>query len=155
MVLMDAGGLVLGTMSVGVLLDAEYARNETYLETVGAVLIALLLYWLAHSYAKFTAQRLQRSESLTITGLAEAMAHELPILAGAAVPLLVLLISWAAGATLATAVTAGTWTAAGIIFLIEVIAGMRARLSGSDLIAQALMGAALGLLVILVRIVLH
>ena len=134
----DAGALVYGTITVAVVLDAEYARNETYLETVGAVLIAMALYWLAHSYAEFTARRLQRGHPLTIGALAET-----------------LLISWGAGATLGDAVSAGIWTSAGMIVLIELIVGVRAKLSGRELVAQAVMGTVLGLLVVVLRIILH
>jgi len=151
----DAGALVYGTITVAVVLDAEYARNETYLETVGAVLIAMALYWLAHSYAEFTARRLQRGHPLTIGALAETMLHELAILTAAALPLVALLISWGAGATLGDAVSAGIWTSAGMIVLIELIVGVRAKLSGRELVAQAVMGTVLGLLVVVLRIILH
>jgi hypothetical protein len=137
------------------LLDAEYSRNDTYLETVGAVLIAMALYWLAHSYAEFTARRLHRGHPFTMRALAETMAHELAILTAAALPLAALLIVWAAGATLRDAVNAGIWTSAGMIVLIELIVGVRAKLSGLELLAQVVLGTVLGALVIVLRIVLH
>src|ERR1035441_8833725 len=46
----NPGRLVYGTIAVGALLAAESARQETYVETVFAVAITLLLYWLAHSF---------------------------------------------------------------------------------------------------------
>src|ERR1019366_2743617 len=47
-------GLVYGTIAIGALLAAETAQSETYIETVGGVLIALVIYWLAHAYSEFT-----------------------------------------------------------------------------------------------------
>jgi len=55
----NPAGLIYGTIAVAALLAAESARRETYVETVGAVLITLLLYWLAHSYAGFTGERVR------------------------------------------------------------------------------------------------
>ncbi len=45
----NTGGVLYGTITVGSLLGAESATRETYGRTVGAVAIALLLYWLVHS----------------------------------------------------------------------------------------------------------
>jgi hypothetical protein len=97
---------IYGTMMVGALLAAESARRETYLETVGAVLITLLLYWLAHSYSDFASSRIQETESFTLGNLTRRMVHELPILVGAAIPLIALLLAWILGAALTIAVTA-------------------------------------------------
>lgn len=151
----NPAGAVYGTIAVAALLAAESARRETYLTTVAAVVITLALYWLAHSYAEFTGERLRTGERLTLAGLSRMMAHELTILIGAAVPLVALLISWAAGASVTTAVNAAIWTSAAIIAIIEVIVGLRSRLRGRELAAQAVLGALLGLMVVALRVVLH
>lgn len=149
------GALVYGTITIGALLAAESAQRETYAETVGGVVLALLIYWLAHSYADFAARRLRESEPLELSGLVRTMASELTILLGALGPLLSLLVCWAVGASLGTAVSVAIWTSAAVILLIEVIAGIRAEQSGHDLLLQSLLGAVLGLLVIGLRLVLH
>lgn len=147
--------VVYGTIVVATLLAAESAQKETYVKTVIAVMIAILVYWLAHSYAESASQRLTRGTRLNPKAVAGSMLHEAPILAGAAIPLLSLLVWWAAGAALTNAVSAAIWTAAGTIVLIELIAGIRAKLTGIELIAQTLVGAALGCLVIGLKLVLH
>lgn len=151
----NPGGTVYGTITVGALLAAERAQHETYLESVAAVAVAMLLYWLAHAYASLTAGRLETGERLTVDALWRELRHELTILAGAAVPLVVLLVGWIAGAELAHAVTAGIWTAAAMVLAIEVLAGIKAELTGRELIAQAAVGVALGCLVIVVHLLLH
>jgi hypothetical protein len=151
----NPGGLVYGTIAVAALLAAETARRESYAKSVAAVAITLLLYWIARSYAEFTGQRLQKSQPFRITALAQAMVRELTVLIGAAIPLLVLLVWWAAGAGLSTAINAAIWTSALTILLIEVVSGLRARLSGRDLVLQTALGAVLGLLVTALRVVLH
>jgi hypothetical protein len=151
----NVDGVIYGTITVGALLAAESAQRETYAETVVAGIIALLLYWLAHSYAQFTAWRLAEGEPSTLGALARTMARELSILIGAGIPLVPLLISWAADASLSSAVTAAIWTSAAMILLVEVVAGIRAEQSGRDLVGQTVLGALLGFLVIALKLVLH
>jgi hypothetical protein len=148
-------GLVYGTIAIGALLTAESAQSETYAKSVVAVVITLLLYWLAYSYAEFTGQRLEKGEPFEFGELATAAVKELSVLIGASIPLLVLLIFWAAGARLATAVSAAIWTSAAMIVIIEFVVGLRAKLTGRQLIIQTAFGAFLGLLVLTLRIVLH
>ena len=51
--LSDLSAAIYGLMTVGALLAAESADSETYAETVGAVAVTMIVYWLAHSYAEF------------------------------------------------------------------------------------------------------
>ncbi len=151
----DPAGLIYGTITVAALLAAESARQETYAETFGAVVITLALYWLAHSYAQFTGERMSAGEHFTYRGLLRTAAHELAVLLGAAVPLGAILIGWAAGAALDTAVLAAIWSAAAIVVVTEVVIGVRAELTGRDLVRQTGVGVLLGLLVIALRVLLH
>jgi membrane protein YqaA with SNARE-associated domain len=146
---------VYGAITVGALLAAESAARETYAETVGAVAIAMLLYWLAHSYSEFAAQRLEHKQPITLDGLTRALVYELMTLAGAAIPLLALLVCWAAGVALTTAVGAALWTSAATIVVVEAVAGVRAKLSPRALVAQTAVGALFGLLVIALKLVLE
>ena len=149
------GALVYGTITIGALLAAESALSETYLETVGAVLVALLVYWLAHAYSDFTSYRLAHHQRLTARGLGRSLAEEVTILLGAVVPLVVLIAFWITGGALADAVTAAVWSSAAMVVVIEVVAGLRARLSGRDLLAQAALGTLCGVLVLTLRVILH
>jgi hypothetical protein len=155
LILRNPGDAVYGTIAVGALLAAESARTETYPETVAAVVITLFLYWLAHSYAELVERRLEDETKLTLSRALDTLMTELPILLGAAVPLLTLLVWWAAGASLSSAVLAAVWTSAAIIVAIEVVAGLHARLKGRELLFQILLGAAVGLLIIALRVLLH
>ena len=149
------GALVYGTVAVGALLAAEDAKRETYADTVGAVAIALLVYWLAHAYADYAEDRLDRKQPLTLDGAAHTLLHDVSLLAGAAVPLLVLLVCWAAGVRLTSAVAAAFWTSAAMIVVIEVVAGVKVRLSARALIAQAGAGAFFGVLIVAVKLLFH
>jgi hypothetical protein len=148
-------GAIYGTIAVGALLAAESARGETYGRTVGAVVITLLIYWFARSYSDFAGQRLRVGGRLTFGGLMRTMGAQLSILAGAAIPLVSLLIWWVTGGSLADAVSAAVWTSAGLVLTIELVAGVRAGLSGTHLVLQAALGGLLGLMVILLKVLLH
>ncbi|MBV9196486.1 MAG: hypothetical protein JO168_20305 [Solirubrobacterales bacterium] len=155
MMLGRPGALIYGVITVDALLAAESSQRQTYTETVAAVLLALLVYWLAHSYSEYADTRLRRGESLTPRGLLSAMTEEFAIALGAAGPLLALGISWAVGASLTTAVNFAIWTSAVAITVIEVAAAVRAGKTGRDLAAQSMVGALLGLGVIAMRLILH
>lgn len=148
-------GLIYGTISVAALLAAESARTETYPKTVGAVGIMMILYWIAHSYAEFTEERMQEHEPFSYVGLLLNATREVTVLIGAAIPFSVLLICWAAGASLGFAVAAASWTSAGMVTAMEVVIAVRADLRGRDLARQAAIGALLGLLIVALRVLLH
>ncbi len=149
------GPLVYGTLTVAALLAAESARHETYPETVGAVAVVMLLYWLAHSYATLMGRRIEGHERLQLRTIGQTAAHELPILTGAMLPLLTVLISWAAGARLTVAVSVGIWTSVSMLLLIEMVAGISAKLSAVALVIQTMFGVVLGLLIITVELIFH
>lgn len=146
---------VYGLLTVGAVLAAESASRETYAETVGAVVLALILYWLADSYAELVALRVGEAERLTPSAMGRMLLQELPIVAGGAPPLVAVLIAWAAGAGLNTGLVVSLVTAAVTILVTEVIAGVQADLSGRELAIQTFVGTVLGLLVLALRLVLH
>ena len=110
LILENPGDAVYGAIAVGALLAAETPRQETYAKTIAAVIITLLLYWLAHSYADLAGERLRSGGRLTARGLLATMLRELPILIGAATPLVALLLCWIAGTGLSAAVFAAAVT---------------------------------------------
>jgi hypothetical protein len=153
--LRNPGAVVYGMIAVGSILAAESTGRESYAATVGAVVIALLAYSIAHAYAEFAQDRLERKEPLSLDGLGRNLVRGLMIDVGAAIPLLVLLVCWITGAALNGAVTAAIWTSAGMIVLVELVAGLRAELSGRALILQTAIGALFGVFVIGLKLVLH
>ncbi|MGB9184705.1 MAG: hypothetical protein WCB67_11615 [Solirubrobacteraceae bacterium] len=151
----NPAGLIYGTISVAALLAAESARQETYVRTVGAVVITILLYWLAHSYSEFTGERIKAQVAFSYGGMFATARHEVTVVIGAAGPLVVLLLFWVFGASLGAAVGAAIWTSAAIVIVLEIVIGVRAELTGRELVRQTAVGAILGLLVIALRVLLH
>ncbi len=151
----NPAGLIYGTISVAALLTAESTRRETYPRTVGAVAITLLLYWLAHSYSEFTGERVKEQAAFTYGGMLATARRELTVVIGAAGPLVVLIFFWVSGASLGAAVSAAIWTSAAIVIVLELVIGVRAELTGRELVRQTVVGAILGLLVLALRVLLH
>ena len=87
--------------------------------------------------------------------LRKLLRHEFAVLKGGAVPVLALLIGWAAGASLDTAVTVTLWTCAGTVVAAELVAGLRASASPLALALQVAAGSSLGAAVILLKVVLR
>ncbi|HUB35590.1 MAG TPA: hypothetical protein VL972_02085, partial [Solirubrobacteraceae bacterium] len=132
--------VVYGVILVGALLATESGLRETYAETIGAALIVLGVYWLAHSYAVLLGGRLTTGEHLTPASLGGALAREWAIVRGAAVPLVPLLIGWIVGAPLGTAASVAVWTAVATIVGLELLAGVSARASWGELAMEAGVG---------------
>jgi hypothetical protein len=143
-----------------IVIAAESGRHESYPDTVGSVVIALCLYWLAHAYANVLGHRLQTHTRLSYKDLWRALRDESAILTGAALPLLALLLAWAVGATQATGVEAALWTSVASLLAFELLAGIRARAGRSpigpgELVLEAGVGMTMGLAIIALKVVLH
>jgi hypothetical protein len=151
----NPGGIVYGTILVATLLAAESATHETYGETIGAVAIALAVYWLANAYAVFTGERARTSEHFTAGGYLNALVHEVTVLIGALGPLVAVLVSWAVGASLSTATIVAVWAAAAIIVATELALGIRSHLDGRELVVQTAFGVLLGIAIVALRVLLH
>jgi len=151
----NAGGAVYGAVMIGVLLATEDARHVGYPATIEAATIVLVLYWLTNFYTHTLGIRLATRESLSARLLWRGFLHELPIVEGAFVPLLVLLVTWAAGMSVASGVTAALWTAAVSIVVLEIAAGRRSHRGPRRLWVDAGAGPVIGLTLIGLKLVLH
>jgi hypothetical protein len=151
----NPSGVVYGIIVIGALLAAESGQHETYLDTVASAAIAAMLYWFAHAYAEVLGRRLTRHEHLSAPTLARALVRDWTIMEGAALPLAALVIGWIAGAPQQTAVTAALWSAVASLVAFELIAGVRSHASARELALEGAAGAAMGIAILALKIVLH
>ncbi|HWX44188.1 MAG TPA: hypothetical protein VNY52_02580 [Solirubrobacteraceae bacterium] len=151
----NPAGAVYGTITLGALLAAESGLHDTYLETVGSAVVTLVIYWLAHSYAELLGHRLTDRTHLTTRDLGRALARDRTIVQSASVPLLALLACWALGASQETAVTVALWACAACLLAFELLAGLRTRARPAELLLEGCVGAAMGLGVLALRVILH
>jgi hypothetical protein len=153
--LRSPGALVYGTVTVGAVLDAEGIKTETFAKTLFGVALAMVLLWLAHSYAQITGHRFEKGEQLTPRMIWHHMAQEAPILAGAVVPLLTVIAFWAAGSNLGDALSAGIWADVAMIVVINVVAAFVSDLTGIAILVQTAVGVTLGIGIIVVKLIFH
>jgi hypothetical protein len=151
----NPSGVVYGIIVIGALLAAESARHETYVDTLSSTVIAAALYWLAHAYAGVLGRRLGTGERLSAQALWRGLKRDRGILRGAALPLLALVAAWIAGAALRSAVTAALWSTVASLIAFELLAGIRSRASSRELALQVSVGAAMGVAILALKIVLH
>jgi hypothetical protein len=151
----NAGGAVYGTVMVGVLLAAEDTHREGYPETIGAATVVLALYWLMSLYTHTLGIRLRTRGRLSLRLLGRSCAYELAMVEGAFVPVLALLIAWAAGATVTSGVTVALWATVASLITLEAAAAWRAHLRPQEVWLQAALGAVMGLAIIALKLILH
>ncbi len=151
----NPASVIYGVLAIGALLAAESGRHESYADTLGSVLIALCLYWLAHAYADVLGHRLRTQERLNAKALWRALIGEAAILAGAVLPLLALVLTWALGVALASGVEVALWSAVASLIGFELLAGIRARARPGELLLDAGVGMTMGLAILALKIVLH
>lgn len=151
----NPAGAVYGTIACGALLAAEATRRETLEEAAGAVALTLALFWLAHGYAHSVGERLESGAAWSPARLGASLRHEVTILRGSVLPLVVLLAARAAGASTHTAVISALLSASVLLFLLEVMAAVRPRQSVPRALVQILVGAVLALGILALKVVLH
>lgn len=151
----NPAGAVYGLITIGALLAAESGLRETYPETVGSVSIAVVLYWFAHSYADVLGLRLTEQRRLSGQELLHTFIQDWSIVRGASAPLFALLVAWAAGAEQVTAVTAAVWTAVIGLVAFEVAAGVRSKAKPAELLVEVVVGAMMGVALLVLRALLH
>jgi hypothetical protein len=150
----NPAGAVYGLITIGALLAAESGLRDTYPETIGSTVIAVVLYWFAHSYADVLGLRLSR-EDFSRGELWRTFTQDWAIVKGASLPLLALLVAWATGADQATGVTAAVWVAVTSLIGFELAAGIRSRAKPLELVVEVCVGAGMGLAILTLRAILH
>lgn len=151
----NPAGVVYGTILIGALIAAESGTHDGYLDLIGSTVLALGIFWLAHSYSTILGRRLSHQDHLTVGALARALGHEWSIVRGASVPLLALLVAWAAGASETTGVNAAVWAAIASLIVFELLAGLRAGSTPREFALEGGVGAAMGLAILALKSLAH
>lgn len=151
----NPANVVYGTVTAGTLLAAESGLRDTYPETVGSLVLAVVLYWFAHSYADVLGLRLSKVGRVTWGELWHTFVQDWAVVRGAAAPTLAVVVAWSLGAPQTSAVAAGVWTAVGSLLVFEIAAGLRSKAKPPELVLQVSAGLALGVGILAIRALLH
>jgi hypothetical protein len=151
----NPAGSVYGAIAMGALLAAESGGRESYAELLGSVLVALLLYWFAHSYAELLGRRLETGERLSMAGLSRALIRDWAIVRGTGLPLVTLAVCCVFGVARESAVVAALWATVASLIGFELLAGLRAHVSRGQLLREGCAGLAMGLGIVALRAIVH
>jgi hypothetical protein len=124
-------------------------------KTLGAVIIALIMYWLALAYSEFTGRRLRDAEHFTLTAFWHAAQHENSVLMGASIPIGAIVVCGIFGVSLTSALQVGVYAAAAMIVIYEVLIGIWSDARGRALVQHTMIGVLLGLMIVALRVLLH
>lgn len=148
-------GAIYGLILVGSLMAAESYKHETHFDVLLSVVLTLVVYWLAHAYSLALGLRIESSRSLSLRSLREGLLSSASVLQGALVPLLALLVAWAAGASSQTAIDLALWSSIATLAALELVAGIRAKEKPLELVLSCCVGVGIGAAVLALKALLH
>jgi VIT1/CCC1 family predicted Fe2+/Mn2+ transporter len=99
-------------------------------------------------------RRLQRHERLTATALVRSLGQERALLRGAAIPILALVVAWAAGASQADAIAAALYSTVAALVVFELVAAVRSHASPAETALEVSVGLGMGLAILSLKIIL-
>jgi len=151
--MINGEGIITGTVvSAAVIAAAAGHLEETHI--VLAILGTAFIYWLAHLHARTLGDAVKH-RTHPVDALREALAETWPILAASLLPAVIMLIAKLVGADIRRAAWIAVIASTVLLALYSFFAGRRGGLGlGGSLLSGAI-GAALGILVILLKAGLH
>lgn len=152
--MINGEGIITGTVvsAAAIAASAGHLTEDTRL--ILAILASVFIYWLAHLHARTLGDAVVH-RAHPVSALREALAETWPILAAALVPVSILVIAEVAGATIRTAAWIAVIASTVLLTAYSFLAGRRAGLGLGGSLLSACVGAALGILIILLKAGLH
>jgi hypothetical protein len=144
---------IFGTI-VGASVLASADPADPLSDVAWAVVVTLVVYWLAERWSELLGSHL-RGEPLTRRRIGEVFGRGWPMVQASYTPLVVLLISWALGASNTTALNVALTVCVATLAGLGLVAGRRAGLSGWATAGSVFFTAMLGLTLILMKATLH
>ena len=147
-------GAITGTVVCGAAI-AYSAGHITSAAHLGLVILGtVLVYWVAHLHAVTIGSALTHHRH-PLVALRHALVETLPIAGASIVPLGVLGLTTALGASLRLAAWVALGSTVVLLTVYSYLAGVRSGLDRAGRLASAAAGAAVGLLVVLLKVGLH
>jgi hypothetical protein len=115
------------------------------------ILVTLVVYWLAEEYAGILGEQLAGGRLPTWPDIRSALAGTWPMVSSSCLPLLALVVARLAGASPSGAASIGLVVAVVLLTVYAWFAGRAADLHGRQLLVITSVGAALGLLMIILK----
>jgi hypothetical protein len=141
---------IYGTIITAAILDTAGGRLPT-VALVTAVVVTLLVYWIAEEYAEVLGEQAAGGRLPGWTYITDALAATWPMVSASFAPLLALVLARLAGATALEAANVGLAVAFMLLAFHGWRAALAAQLRGWRLLATCAVAAALGLIMILLK----
>ena len=147
-------GTITGTVVCAAAIAYAGGHTDSLLELCGVILGTVAVYWLAHLHAVTIGSSLTHRHH-PLAAFEHALSETWPIAGASAVPLAVLAVTSLLGAELRTAAWIALAVSVALLTGYSYLAGVRGGLDTGGRLASAAAGAALGLLVVLLKVGLH
>jgi hypothetical protein len=141
-------------VTVGAVIAVESANALPPLRDIAAVVIVILVYWLAHSYSTVMGRLYRSRRTWSWAEVRATLAREAAIMRGAGVPIVVMLLFELFGAPSAMVTWAGLATVLVLLVVFQGAAAQRAGMRGLMMLAQMGIGLSFGLALIGLKYVL-
>lgn len=141
---------IYGAIITAAILDTAGSSMSTDALVI-AVVITLVVYWLAEEYAELLGEQVEGGRLPTWARIQEALAETWPMVSASFVPLLALVIARLAGASELTAANAGLVAALLLLVIHGWSAARASHLRGRQLLLTTAIAVALGLAMIALK----
>ena len=154
MLIRNAEAVMAGTVVCAAVIAAGAGHTTSIGSLCAAILLTVTVYWVAHLYSAALAGAIAHREH-PIRAARTAALHSWPLAAASLLPLGVLVVSDALGAELKTAASAALVTTVALLATYGGIAGHRGGLGRRGVTVCVAGGAGLGLLLVVVKGLMH
>jgi hypothetical protein len=148
---------IYGTILVMAVITAlSHDDSVTSAQLVAGVLATTFVFWIAHVYAEVLGQRMETQGGRpTFANLAVAARGEWPLVEASLLPVLCLLVGVIGVVKTDTAVAIAIGVGVIELFGYGIAAGRRLQLSRGGIIVVGVVNGALGLLIVLLKVLVH
>ena len=150
-----APDLLYGAVVAASILAVSSLHGPTNERVAVATVGVSVTYWLAHIYVDAVGGRFEDSEHSTFSRLARAFRENTEILIGAFLPIVVFLVGEIFGLEVSGAAWLALWFTVALLMAAGGYAAATAGVRGSKLVIETLVAGGAGLLVIVLKYVLH
>jgi hypothetical protein len=148
---------IYGTILVMAVITAlSHDDSVTSAQLIAGVLATTFVFWIAHVYAEVLGNRVEGGLGVpTLANVATAARGEWPLVEASLLPVLCLLLGVIGLVKTNTAVTIAICVGVAELFGYGILAGRRLNLSGVGVVLVGFVNGALGLLMVLLKVLVH
>lgn len=146
---------IYGTLVAAAVLAAKGQKGESGAEIFGSALLVLVLYWVAHVYADVVGERLRTRERPGWSRILGAAVRDWSMLRGSLIPVVIFGLVRLSGASVNAAVLTALWSTIVLLACWGLVAALRGGARGLELVVETLVCAALGFVVLVLKIFIH